>query len=149
MKADSETISIRPLTPGDFDAVSDLWQSAKLAVKTTGRESRGAFEHQLAKFPTSYLAAVAGGRLVGVVLGSHDHRKGWINRLAVHPQHQRRGLGLALLRACEEALRADGIEIVAAFVESGNEPSRRLFEQGGYVADVPVRYYRKRHRSDI
>ena len=35
--------------------------------------------------------AEAGGELVGVVLGTHDGRKGWINRLAVAPAYQRRG----------------------------------------------------------
>ena len=78
-----------------------------------------------------------------------DHRKGWINHLAVHPDHRRRGLGLRLLRACEMALEQCGIEIIAAFVEEGNSPSVALFERGGYLADVPVHYYRKLGRPDI
>lgn len=149
MTAEAPDISIRFLTPGDYDAACELWRLAGLAVKLTGREAREAFAAQLERFPTTYLGAEDGRRLVGVILGTHDHRKGWINRLAVHPQYRRRGVGLALLQACERALRDCGLEIIAVFIEDGNEPSRRLLERGGYLADVPVHYYRKRYRPDI
>ncbi len=108
-----------------------------------------AFAAQLAEFPQTYLGAEAEGRLIGVVLGTHDHRKGWINHLAVHPDYRRRGLGLRLLRACEMTLEQCGIEIIAALIEEGNSPSIALFERGGYLADVPVHYYRKLRRPDI
>ncbi|MFQ5492433.1 MAG: GNAT family N-acetyltransferase, partial [Phycisphaerae bacterium] len=100
-------------------------------------------------YPTTYLGAESTGRLVGAVMGTHDHRKGWINRVAVHPDWQRRGVGRLLVEACEEALQAAGMEIISALIEQGNERSRRLFERCGYVDDVPVHYYRKRRRTDI
>ena len=93
--------------------------------------------------------AIDGGRIVGVVLGSHDHRKGWINRLAVLPEYRRRGMASVLMSACEAAIGAHGIEIVAALVESDNEASHAFFERLSYRADVPVRYYRKLSRPDI
>ncbi len=142
-------ITIRPLTPADYDAVCAVWRLAGLEVKPTGRESREAFVAQLELFPTAYLGAEIDDRLVAVVLGTHDGRKGWINRLAVDPAYQRQGLGLTLLRACERALGDGGIEIIATLIEQGNDPSCRLFERAGFVADVPVHYYRKRHRPDI
>lgn len=142
-------ISIRPLLAEDYDAVCELWQAAGLEARLTGRDARDAFEFQLQRFPTTYLGAEADGRLVGLVMGTHDHRKGWINRLAVHPDHQRRGVARALVAACERALRDGGIEIVSVLVEQDNESSRRLFERCDYLADVPVHYYRKRFQADI
>ena len=149
MNSQDLNISIRPLRSDDYDAARALWRAVGLQAKLTGREAREAFVAQLRQFPTTYLGAEVNGRLVGLVLGSHDHRKGWINRLTVDPAYQRRGLGSLLLEACERALRECGIEIIAALIEQGNEPSRRLFERCQYVADVPVHYYRKRFRSDI
>lgn len=113
-----------------------------------GRESEGAFRRQIARFPDLYLAATDGDRIVGVVLGSHDHRKGWINRVAVLPEYQRRGVAASLVTACDEAIRAGGIEIVSALVEQGNNASYALFEKLGYQSDVPVRYYRKLSHPD-
>jgi hypothetical protein len=54
-----------------------------------------------------------------------------------------------LSEACERALAECGIEIIAALIEHGNDGAVALFERGGYVADVPVHYYRKRRRPDI
>jgi len=142
-------ITIRPLRSDDYPDTCRVWRAAGLDIKTTGRDAEAAFREQLAHFPALYLAAECDGRIVGVVLGTHDRRKGWINRLAVDPEYQRRGIGLALIRACEQALRAAGIEIIAALIEHGNEASVQLFERAGYVADVPVYYYRKREREDI
>jgi ribosomal protein S18 acetylase RimI-like enzyme len=142
-------ISIRPLRPEDYDVICDLWASAGLQARLTGRDAREAYLAQLEQFPTTYLGAEADGRLVGVVLGTHDFRRGWINRLAVRPDCQGRGVARALLEACENALRECGIEIHCALIEGGNETSRKAFERCGYVEFLPVHYYRKRDRPDI
>ncbi|MBI4719387.1 MAG: GNAT family N-acetyltransferase [Planctomycetes bacterium] len=136
-------ISIRPARIEDYDEILAMWRAGGLSARPAGRESPAAFARQLAAFDGLYLVAVDAARIVGVVLGSHDLRKGWINRLAVLPGYRRRGVGAALVRACDAALRAAGIEIVAALVETDNPASCALFESVGYRADVPVRYYRK------
>ena len=45
--------------------------------------------------------------------------------------------------ACEAAIHADGIEIVAVLIETDNSVSHELFEKLGYRSDIPVRYFRK------
>lgn len=142
-------VPIRPATAADYDQIVEVWASGGLPVRLQGREGEEAFCRQLERFPTLYLVAVDGDRVVGVVLGTHDERKGWINRLAVLPAYQRRGIAAALLTACDAAFQAVGIEIVAALVEPENTPSRALLGQSGYRADVPVKYYRKLTRPDI
>ncbi len=139
---------IREAFAGDYDAILDVWNKTGLKPRVSGRDGRTAFEHQLTQFPGLYLVAEDGSRIIGVVMGTHDHRKGWINRLAVLPEYRRRGIGHALAKACDAAIRAGGIEIVAAFVEEGNEASMRLFRDLGYKSDVPVKYFRKLDRPD-
>ena len=142
-------VPIRPATAADYDQIVEVWLAAGLSVRLKGRESREAFRRQLKRFPELFLVATDGDRVVGVVLGSHDHRKGWINRLAVRPDYRRRGVAKALVRACEAAIRTEGIEILAALVEPENAPSQAFFERLGFRTDVPVRYYRKLSRPDI
>jgi ribosomal protein S18 acetylase RimI-like enzyme len=142
------TISIRPATEEDYEYIVALWSACNLKVSERGRESKDAFRRQLAKFPGLYLVATDGDRIVGVVLGTHDQRKGWINRVAVLPAYRRRGLAIALVKACDAAIRARGIEIVAILVEPENAASTALFEKLGYQNDVPARYYRKLSHPD-
>lgn len=142
-------ITIRPAKADDYNRLRALWSAAGLSIRPTGRDSREAWIAQLAHFPTLYLVAEADGGIVGSVLGTHDWRKGWINRLVVHPDCRRCGLGKRLIATCESALVELGIEIHAALIEEGNDVSVAFFEKAGYVADVPVHYYRKRVREDI
>ena len=137
------SFTIRRAVAADYDALVELWMVSGGDLEIQGRESRAAFLKQLEQFPDLYLVATEGGRIVGVVLGTHDGRKGWINRLAVRPDHRRQGIAAALVTACDMAIRGHGIGIVAALVESDNAPSAALFEALGYRADVPVRYFRK------
>lgn len=127
----------------DYDALLPLWRAAGSDVEPDKRESREAFTRQLAMFADLYWVAEDGDRIVGVVLGSHDGRKGWINRLTVDPAYQRRGIGTILVTAVDAAIRAHGITIVCALVESDNAASTILFRQLGYADNVPVVYFRK------
>ncbi|MBU4189834.1 MAG: GNAT family N-acetyltransferase [Candidatus Thermoplasmatota archaeon] len=46
--------------------------------------------------------------LIGVVVGSDDGRKGWINRLAVDLKHRKKGVARVLINAVEDALKKIG-----------------------------------------
>jgi ribosomal protein S18 acetylase RimI-like enzyme len=142
-------VTIRPMRPADYDAVAAVWAAAGLPARHTGRDAREPLLKQLEAYPTTYLVAEEDGRIVGVVLGTHDHRKGWINRLAVQPDRQRQGIARRLLAACEAALHACGMEIISAMAEDGNEASVKLFESAGYENYGPITYFRKLKRPDI
>jgi ribosomal protein S18 acetylase RimI-like enzyme len=148
MPSDAD-IAIRPIGPQDCAAVREVWEAAGLSTRPTGRDAEPEFLGQLAHFPTTYLLAEHEGRVIGVILGTHDQRRGWINRLAVRPEYRRRGVGRRLIEACEQALFVQGIGIIAALVEEENAASAKFFADAGYVTDVPVHYFRKRTRPDI
>jgi len=135
--------SIRPARADDYAAIEGVWSTAELPYRSGMRDSLAGFQRQLERFGDLYLVAVDGERVVGVVFGTHDERKGWINRLAVLPGYRRQGMAASLVSACDKAIRACGIEIVAALIEPENTVSARLFKRLGYKDDVPARYYRK------
>ncbi len=141
-------LSIRRATAEDYDQIVEVWLASELDFCPRGRDSKQAFCRQVEQFPDLYLVAADADQIVGVVLGSHDHRKGWINRLAVLPEYRRRGAARALVTACEAAIASHGIEIVAAFVYPSNAVSCAAFEELGYRTDVLVSYYRKLSQPD-
>lgn len=134
----------------DYERVLALWDAAGLHYKPQGRDSREAFEQQIASGSQIGLGIDGeDGALAGVVLATHDGRKGWINRLAVHPAYRRQGLALSLVRAAEDALRERGFEIFSALIEPGNEASVALFEAAGYTDWPGMRYMSKRDHDDV
>lgn len=92
---------------------------------------------------TYNLGAFDGPRLVGAVLGTHDTRKGWVNRLAVHPDYRRLGIASRLVRRAEREFRNQGIQMFAALVEPGNVASEAFFRALGYDI-LPMLYARAR-----
>ncbi len=136
------------LTIDDYDRIAELWKLSELdSLRPEGRDSREAFERQLRRGQI-VLGLEEQGTLVGVVLATHDTRKGWINRLAVHPQHRRKGYGTELQRAAEHALQSAGIEVIAALIDKSNAASVALLEKEGYEAAPDVLYLSKRPKPE-
>src|SRR5439155_15794700 len=107
----------------DYNAMVRLLRLCGLNPRTKGRESRTSIAAQLRTRRNRYLGAFEGARLVGTVFGTHDGRKGWINRLAVHPVYRRRHLATRPVRICECGLRGRGLQVFAALVEPDNVAS--------------------------
>jgi len=91
-------VLIRKFKISDYDQVINLWQLCQLPLKPEGRDSRWQLEQQIKLDQIIFLVAEKEGKVIGTVLASHDGRKGWINRLAVHPDARRQGLGTQLVK---------------------------------------------------
>lgn len=139
---------IRRLTIEDYDAVIALWQRSGLtSLRPAGRDSREAFAKQLAGGQIA-IGLEEDDRLIGVVVATHDTRKGWINRLAIDPDFRRRGYAQRLVEAAEAALRESGLTLIAALIEDDNDASLALFKRLGYAVHTDIYYVSKRDSSE-
>lgn len=128
---------VRVCRPGDVGAVLELWAAARSAFATTN-DSREVVKRLLAVDPSSLLVAEIDGRVVGAVIATWDGWRGHLYRLAVAPEHRRRGIGLALVREGERRLRARGAPKAIAPVGRGDERAERLWAAAGYELDATV-----------
>ena len=129
--------------------IIDLWQRAGLHIRPEGRDSVEAFARQMATGVQTPIGLRVEGKLMAVVIATHDSRKGWINRLAVDPEYRRQGIGLQLIHLCEEHFRTVEIDIWAALIEDWNEASLALFRKAGYHIHDNITYASLRTRSDV
>ena len=141
-------IHIRDMTIDDYDAVVGLWMQAGLPYRPFGRDRREKMRVEMGRGTALFLVAESGGEVVAVVLGTHDGRRGWINRLAVSPTHRRQGIARSLVNEVEARTEALGIEIVSALVESENETSLAFFEAIDYLHAPDIEYVSKRRSAE-
>ncbi|HOD67479.1 MAG TPA: GNAT family N-acetyltransferase [candidate division Zixibacteria bacterium] len=136
------------LTIADYDALINLWGDAGLPYRPLGRDSRERIEIEMRRPDTAFFGVFDRDRLVAAGLATFDGRKGWINRLAVHPDFRRQGLAARIVRACEEFLHERGAEIIACLIEDWNEPSMELVARLGYDHAPDIEYFSKRKSAD-
>ncbi len=89
------------------------------------------------------LRVTAGRRLIGFAMGEPFWRNGisMITTIGVHPAFQRRGIGSALLKECEDRLPGERIRLT---VREDNDPAIRLYTRFGYERISRLaNYYRK------
>lgn len=130
-------MQIRQFTMDDYEAVYALWKSLVPAISLRPSDRREEIEKKLARDPALFLVAEEDGRVVGVIMGGWDGRRGWLHHLAVAPDYQDRGIGTALLAQVEERLRAKGCLKVNLLVHRDNEGARRLYKRLGYEEMAP------------
>lgn len=87
------------------------------------------------------LKAVEDGEMVGFAAGDPRPSEGasWIATIGVDPRYQRRGIGRALLRACEEHSKLPRMKLT---VRMSNHVAISLYEKEGYRSvDIWKKYY--------
>lgn len=131
-------VTLREFTMEDYDAVFSLWENAAPGVEIRPSDARDQIALKQTRDPDLFLIAeVAEGapdsrRIVGVVMGGWDGRRGWLHHLAVDRRYRRRGIASALLAEVEARLRHKGCLKVNLLVRAANEDARRLYRRLGY-----------------
>ncbi|MEW5875673.1 MAG: GNAT family N-acetyltransferase, partial [Candidatus Zixiibacteriota bacterium] len=144
----ADGLLIRPLQEEELAALPDLWIASGLTHKPKGRDKIKNLTKQYYSGSAEFFGAFVEGRLVGSVIATDDSRRGWINRLAVHPDYRGRDIARALIHSAEEHFRGLGIKVLDALIDADNAPSRRLFTSEGYVEKPDILYFTKRPSRD-
>ena len=142
-------LDILRFTIDDYENIVCLWKACSLPYKSSGRDSRNSIEKELDHASTEFWVAEINKCPAGSIFGTHDGRKGWINRLAVHPDYQRQGVAGALVAKVETQFKRCGIQIIACLIEEWNVDSRKFFEQQDYLIHNEIHYYSKRENHDV
>jgi putative acetyltransferase len=124
---------LRVMTLADHDEVLALWRVTE-GIGLTVSDEREAIGAYLTRNPGMSFVAVAGGRIVGAVLGGHDGRRGYLHHLAVTPAWRHRGIGRALVEAVLTELKSAGMPKCNLFLYAHNEAGRAFWLKHGWAA---------------
>jgi ribosomal protein S18 acetylase RimI-like enzyme len=124
-------------------SIIDLGALRKLEQESFGKDAWPLFDliAVLTFAEVIRLKAVEDGQMVGFVAGDPHPRDGWgwIATIAVDPRYRRRGIGLALLHACESKL---GVPQSRLTVRISNQSAITMYEKDGYkTTEIWKAYY--------
>jgi ribosomal protein S18 acetylase RimI-like enzyme len=129
-------LEIRPFEIGDEEAVVQLWTDCGLVVPWN--DPHKDMHRKLAAQPEMFLVACLGDSVIGTVMAGYDGHRGWINYLAVHPDHRRGGVGGRLMQEAEHLLRLAGCPKINLQVRSSNGVAIGFYERIGFKIDEVV-----------
>ena len=156
--------TLRPLEEADIDPVLDLsiaaWEPVFQSFERilgralflmeypdwpkNQRDAVNGVLRDTEKF-TTYVADVE-GEVAGFISYTVDEsaKTGEVYMVAVSPQYQKRGIGLALNELALAMMRERGVRmaVVGTGGDPGHAPARRTYEKAGYTALPLVRYYK-------
>ncbi|MDF3299574.1 GNAT family N-acetyltransferase [Streptomyces tropicalis] len=126
-------LRIRAACGDDLDAVLVFWATA--AEGTSISDDRAGVARLVDRDPGALLLAEQGGELVGTVIAGFDGWRCHLYRLAVRPDHRRRGVASALLAAAEERFVRLGGRRGDAMVLVRNAMAHRAWRAAGYAPE--------------
>src|SRR5439155_23116344 len=88
-----------------------------------------------ARFRVAVTGPAEDSPVIGYAITGRAGRRGYLQRLAVHPDQQRRGLGTLLVDDALRWLRRWRAERAVVNTQMGNEKALALYERCGFVRE--------------
>lgn len=127
---------IRPFVAADETAVVALWE--RCGLTRPWNDPRQDICRKLAVRPDLLLVGTLDGVVVASVMAGYEGHRGWINYLAIAPEHQGKGLGRAMMAEAERLLREAGCPKINLQVRFSNTKVIEFYRRLGYTVDDVV-----------
>ncbi len=124
-------IAVGPYREDQFDEVDALWRLV-FTEDPPHSHADAAIPAKLATQRELFLTATEHGHVLGTVMGGYDGHRGWIYKLAVHPNARDCGIGERLVRATEDRLTALGCLKINLQVRLTNQAVSAFWKRMGY-----------------
>ncbi|MDG9666589.1 GNAT family acetyltransferase [Hahella sp. CR1] len=132
---ESELI-IRTFQLKDEDEVVVLWEKCDLV--RPWNDPRRDIHRKLKVDPDLFLVGEWRGRPAATVMGGYEGHRGWVNYLAVDPQHQGLGWGRALMDELQRRLLALGCPKINLQIRKDNLAAIGFYTALGYLEDQSI-----------
>jgi ribosomal protein S18 acetylase RimI-like enzyme len=129
-------MQIRAYQKPDEAAVVALWQACDLT--RPWNDPYKDIARKLQVRPDLFLVGEVQGQVMATAMFGYEGHRGWVNYLAVAPQHQRQGHAKALMQRGEALLLASGCPKLNLQVRAGNTSVVSFYQALGYQEDVVV-----------
>ncbi len=134
-----------------YDEIVELWRKA--GIELVSSDSIDEVTRVFNRNPELFLIGKAQGKIIAVVIGAFDGRRGYVHHLAVDPHYQKIGFGKTIMDALIEQFRKMNIHKVHLFIEKSNRSVVEFYINLGWevredlimMSYVPDKKLYKRH----
>lgn len=136
-------MEIRTMTIADYDRVYELWMSCKNMGFNDVDDSKDGIARFLERNPKTSFVAIEEEKIIGIILGGHDGRRGYIYHMSVAENYRKKGIASSLLEKCLESFKNEKISKVALLVFKYNQVGNAFWEKHGFVLREDINYRNK------
>ena len=129
-------MNIKPYQPENQTSVIHLWQACHLVVPWNDPVKD--IQRKILVDPDLFLVGEVSGDIVATVMGGYEGHRGWINYLAVSPEHQRKGYARIIMQAVEVLIQKKGCPKINLQVRGTNSDVIKFYQAIGYDVDNTV-----------
>ncbi len=134
-----------------YDEVVGLWRKAGIEIVSS--DTIDEVTRVLNRNPDLFLIGKLHEKVMAVVIGTFDGRRGYVHHLAVDPDYQKVGFGKTIMDALIEQFRTKNIQKVHLFIEKSNKSVIKFYSNLGWdvredlimMSFVPNEKLYKRH----
>lgn len=101
------------------------------------------FSRQLAWDSDLIMVAEEDGEIVGALIGTIERNHGCYYRIAIHPDHRRKGIGKALVSAMEQRFQSRKVSRILVAGDEHNAAAMPFYEALGYGANQILKSFQK------
>ena len=113
-----------------YQEVLELWKKAGIGVGSS--DTKEEITVILDRNPELFLIGKEEEKIVAVVIGAFDGRRGYVHHLAVDPNYQEKGYGKAIMDDLIERFRIKKVHKIHLFIEKYNKKVVDFYSNQGW-----------------
>ncbi|MHA2357954.1 MAG: GNAT family N-acetyltransferase [Candidatus Heimdallarchaeaceae archaeon] len=113
-----------------YDEVYEIWKESGISLGAS--DTREEVERMRKRNPDLFLVGLKDKKIIAVVVGAFDGRRGYVHHLAVISKHRNQGYGKEIMEELHSLFSKKKIVKVHLFVEVDNEGVIEFYKKVGW-----------------
>ena len=113
-----------------YNDVLQIWNASGISVGSS--DEREEIKRVLRKNSDLFLVGLIEKKVIAVVIGAFDGRRGYVHHLAVSPEYQNKGYGRKIMEELHKRFRNLNVHKVHLFIEKYNEEVINFYKKLGW-----------------
>jgi len=139
-------MQIRRYSSSDQSSIITLWERCGLI--RPWNDPKKDINRKLKAQPELFFVGVLDGVLIASAMAGYEGHRGWINYLAVSPDHRQKGYGRIIMQEVERQLKIIGCPKINLQIRESNTRAINFYKKLGYDIDEVLMMGKRLEKDD-